>query len=1623
MQRILLWVLALSPPAVLAQHAFVPNQGQFGTKPLYKADVPGGRILLEEDRVVFVFWEEGSFGHDAFHDHSPLAEVSLPTANEHLHHAHHAHPGQPTHEAPTQRKGHCWVVAFEGANPHPEVQSAQQQSETRYNYFLGNDPARWAEGLYGYAEVRYNELWPGIAFVMQLTDNGLKWNFELAPGADANAIRLRYAGLNGLELAAGGQALTLRTAIQDFEEAIPAAWYTTREGKVSASARYTLHRRGEQPLVGFSLDAPANTHRVIDPTLDFTVFSGSPADNFGFTAAFDGLGNSYGGGNVYAFNQAFCTVVNPGCVPALYPTTPGAFQTAPQGAPGSATYDVAITKFNPDATAVVYATYIGGINNDQPHSLIADSLGNLYILGFTASNDFPTSLNAFQSGFGGGGGDAFIARLDPLGGGFRGTYLGGGGLDGVLENSFFSGNNPLAYYYADNFRSEIILGENGDVFAALTTASSGPSPFPTTLNAFQSTLAGIRDGAIVRLDANLTSLLYGTYFGGTDWDAAYGLRQRGNEIVFTGGTRSGNLPATAGGWRPTYQGGRSDGYVAVLNLGSGQVSQATYVGTAGYDQSFFVNLNDSGEVYLAGHTDGAYPVTVFAPADYVRPNGGQFVSRLTEDLTALEFSTRFGLNDGNPDISLTAFLVDICENIYVAGWGGALAQAVGLFPSAGSSTVGLQVTPDATKAISDLEGDFYLIALAPNADSLAFATFFGDNGNGDHIDGGTSRFDPNGNVYLGICAACALPLGGSGLGTPGVIHPNNASPRCNMAVAKYSFDVLEITQALFDFDIVSTQGCRPFTANFINTSPVTSPTTTYSWNFGLTPGTDTTLATPAPVSFVYDTLGTFPVTLTLEDPNACVIGGSITQPISVLEPTQPIVLGIPDTCTFDYFLSLDSVVPGVAYVWDYGDGSPPDTFTTVPQQPPGPHTYPDTGVYIITVEANPGAPCALIGTAQATVNTIPTAAFTESRGLFCDSTFFFTNGSLDAAAWEWAYTDPTGATVIFDTLDANPSFQFPDTGQYTVRLVANPNNFCTDTFQVSIAVEAKPVANFTFPDTCNLTRTFVALPDGVTAVYEWDLDLGGPLQTGPTATGTYTSGSFHAVRLVADPGEFCTDTALRSFTVPTIADAAFTIDYTNCDSSARFNYSGTAGDFFQWAFGDADTLQGPGLDTVLHTYATQNTYTVRLVVNPDSTCPDTALQTLAVDLAANAAFSVLPDSACDADTFFTTNLSTGAGSYLWTLLALGGLPLDSSTAVNAALYAPSPGAYEVQLSADPTSPCPASALDTVWVIPSIPPSFAFQPNAPCSEAIQFTYTGSPAALAWDLGDGTLQTGSAFLHNYPREGFYNVNLTTNPGGLCPADTVVVVPVGRVLIDPAFRLPPSLCGRTIAPVNNSQGASTYLWDFGDGTTATGFAPAHTYADSGRYTVTLTVEPGTLCDTSVAQEVELLPAPTAAFTAVQPECQGVLALTNESSGASDFIWELGGGAFVGPDLVRYNRNGTYSILLIAVSDSGCRDTFELETFFDTDGLFNWAIPNVFTPNGDGNNDCYQILATPEQCLTDVVIYDRWGSQVFATRSGTACWDGTNANGRPVPEGVYVYRIRGLGGAERVGTVTLIR
>lgn len=847
-----------------AQSYFVENKGQWPDSVRFRLGTTQQQVYFENQAFTFnlidgeAFW--GSSVHHGAHETKPknLERVIA----------------------------HAYQMRFLGANPQSECIGVGAHS-TYENWMIGNDPRHWGIKAGRYNEVFYKNLYPQIDAKVGLYPQGLKYDLIIKPGGRVSDIVLGVVGTDKIKILNGD--LIIETSVGRIIEKRPYVYQKIRGRLIEIEAMYQLVDK----KVTYKLldDYDERYDLIIDPVLIFSTYSGSTSDNWGFTATSDLLGNVYSGGIVF----------NTG-----YPSTLGAYQyTFAGGEATSGTYlgcDITISKYSPDGTTLLWATHLGGTDSEEmPHSLVVNSFNDLIIFGTSGSSNYPVSIDAYDPTFNGGtsvvydgvvpfsnGTDIVVSRLSSDGTQLVGsTYVGGAANDGLNYKPSYApylmdGNDSLYYNYADGARGEVIVDDKSDIFVGTTTFSSD---FPT-MNGFQLFSNGQQDGVVFKLSSDLSQMRWSSYIGGSNNDAVYSLEINDlGETYVAGGTSSSNLPTTTGAYRINYQGGSADGFVAHISTNGGTLLASTYFGSAQYDQAYFVRRDRYKNVYIFGQTKATGNTLIFNAA-YNQPNSGQFIAKFLPGLTTLDWSTVFGTGSGKPNISPTAFSVDICNRVYLAGWG---REWGGDFNSQWGTTfgtVGMQITPDAQQSVTDGQ-DFYLMVMFGDASALDYASFFGEQHYGtgycghDHVDGGTSRFDRMGNIYQSVCASCGN-AGATGSTascnefptTTGSYSENNGGYpnlnwNCNNAVFRFSF-AEDITVADFYAEPLVCEGTAvPFTN--------TGTGANYYWNFG----DGSPVSNAVNPTHVFPSPGIYQVTLMTIDSNTCNLSDTIVKTITI----------------------------------------------------------------------------------------------------------------------------------------------------------------------------------------------------------------------------------------------------------------------------------------------------------------------------------------------------------------------------------------------------------------------------------------------------------------------------------------------------------------------------------------------------------------------------------------------------------------------------------------------------------------------------------------------------------------------------------------------------------------------
>ncbi len=786
--RFIILFLFLIPTAVFAGNPignflFIKNEGQWDSTIFFKTEIPGGYLWITNNGLEYQLFDTKNLKHfksKSENENARIDAIELQTI----------------------------YYKFQNQVKSKDVKIFNP-TEQSFNYFLGNDPEKWKTNVKGYSEIYIENVYEHIDFRLYSLDQSLKYEYIIKPHGNPNLISLNYTGVNGIKIE--NKNLIIQTKFGSIKEFEPFTYQLNGKEKKKIASSY---KKIDEKIVFELGDYDNSKNLIIDPELVFSSYSGSISDNWSHTATYDLKGNLYAGGTVFGPN---------------FPVSNESFQTKVGGTTRSNDRgyrtDIVITKYAGDGQKVLYSTFLGGEESEIPHSLIVNSKGQLVVFGTTSSNNFPTSSAAFDKTFNGGtaingapvttnigifsGSDLFVSVISEEGNKLiSSTYMGGAGNDGIHDFRELSIIN-----YGDEFRGEVFVDVNDNIYVASVSTSND---FPV-VNAV-STKKSTYDAVVFKLAENCDKLLFSTFLGGNAYDAAYGIRVNKEGAIFVCGvTKSSNFGTTSLAFKKTME-GPTDGFI--VKIENFKITASTYIGTQEGDIAAFIDLDKDNNVYIFGLTTGDYNISTGV---FSNPKSGQFIHCIDQNLNKTIYSSVFGSGRkiGQVDIVPTAFLVNDCGNVYVAGWGGNVNTKNGYNPF--STTNGLPISNNAYQKTTT-GSNYYFAIFEKGFKSLLYGTYFGskspsnpEDERGDHLDGGTCRFDRKGNIYHSACVCKAK--GFVDFPIKNAAEINHKADNCNMAAFKFNLDGLAAKFDLLEGTIKNpAKVCAPARINFDNLS-------------------------------------------------------------------------------------------------------------------------------------------------------------------------------------------------------------------------------------------------------------------------------------------------------------------------------------------------------------------------------------------------------------------------------------------------------------------------------------------------------------------------------------------------------------------------------------------------------------------------------------------------------------------------------------------------------------------------------------------------------------------------------------------------------------------------------------
>lgn len=625
---------ARTTPAGLKAPAFVENGGQWDPQVRFLAQTPGVNLWVTETGITYDFRK---------------VEANKPPV------------GTDKRKWVPSGKVRGHVVGMEFVGAKRGTGRGVDELSGKLNYFLGKDASLWTTGVRRFGEIQVEQLYKGVSARWYFDQGSPRYDIVVEPGADASQVALRFRGAD--RVSTSGRSLRLGTSLGDVEHKGLFAYQkiggATRQVPCSFVVRGTTVR--------FDVGSYDRSRPLIIDPLIWSSYVGDADEDAAFASEID--------------SQDEVIVAGWTTSPTL-PSSTGAYDSTYNGSG-----DVLVAKMTSSGNALVYASYLGGSGVDQAYGVRVDASDNPVIAGRTASADFPTS-SAFDTTHNGGE-DVFVASLGANGATLLySTYLGGSGHDQGFGVALDASGNPVVCGATgssgfpttggslsttlsgptDGFVAKLVGGSSltfstflgGTSFDSANSVGLDSSDnvyvtgenyaggFPTSGGAFSTAYnGGVSDAFGVKLNPSGTTLMYGSYLGGTGKDEALGIDVSATgEAVLVGGTTSANFPTTSGAFGAALS-GATDVFVTRFNALGTQLAASTLLGGSSGDLAYAVRFDSLGHMVATGLTGSTnFPVTAATAVD-TSANGDTdvFVAKVKDDATSLIYGTYLGGSD------------------------------------------------------------------------------------------------------------------------------------------------------------------------------------------------------------------------------------------------------------------------------------------------------------------------------------------------------------------------------------------------------------------------------------------------------------------------------------------------------------------------------------------------------------------------------------------------------------------------------------------------------------------------------------------------------------------------------------------------------------------------------------------------------------------------------------------------------------------------------------------------------------------------------------------------------------------------------------------------------------------
>jgi fibronectin type 3 domain-containing protein len=598
MRRVIRCLLIMSFSLIMLSPSFILAQGADGGEYRWSMNELPENEIEPFDTVTEGFIKNmGQWGDEVIFAYKGSCRISYFTVSGVL------------HDLKTEEGGHVLSIEFRQSSCKAPV--GVIELDHRLNFFIGNDPAKWAKDVACFDQLLYEDVWPGVDILYYALGPDLKYDVILDEYAEPGGVVFTVQGARSISSFGDALEMKLSDTLSFWDRELIAFYEDGEEVTIG-------FREIDRFSYGFDVDKEPGRGLIIDPFLFSTSIGGSGLDSV-YDLEVDESGNHFICGNTWSVD---------------FPNTTGAYDNNPGNPPG----DVFVSKFNGSGSRLIFSTFLGGWTFDCAGGMDIDGNGSIYLAGWTYGWEFPTTPGAFMENFRGPS-DFYVTKFAANGSSLEYSTL-------VCSESI-----DIGYDVAVLDGQACVVGH--------TLGKQFPSPFGH--------MGGVHGlGIVFMLSRNGSQMLD---FAGID--GYYGehltkivLNHR-REFVISGHTSSPDMPTTTHSVQLPFHNGYSN---VILTKYIPFRSSFDFISNLGRLTVHGLKVDENDDIFITGMVmqDGVveYPGTKGCIFNQVNGTRDAFIMKVAHNGSRIIHSTLIGgpLRDEGGDIEF-----DDAGNIYLVG--------------------------------------------------------------------------------------------------------------------------------------------------------------------------------------------------------------------------------------------------------------------------------------------------------------------------------------------------------------------------------------------------------------------------------------------------------------------------------------------------------------------------------------------------------------------------------------------------------------------------------------------------------------------------------------------------------------------------------------------------------------------------------------------------------------------------------------------------------------------------------------------------------------------------------------------------------------------------------------------